>query len=261
MAVPGPSNVTGPNQEWNADFKGEFWLGNHEYCFPFTMTDNSSRYLLIVRALKGTSGAGVRPCFEHAFREYGLPEAIRTDNGTPFAGWGLGRLSRLSVWFIRLGIRPVRGRPHHPQDNGRHERMHRTMKAETTRPPAYEARGQQKLFDDFQRIYNTERPHEALGQKPPCRFYHPSPRSYPRKLPEIEYPGHYEVRSVCGGGNFTWRGQGVFISEALNGERIALREVDDGLWRVYFADQEIGVLDETLLRRRKTGRVYAMSPV
>ena len=260
VGVAGPSQVTQPNQEWSADFKGEFRLGNGAYCFPLTMTDNCSRYLLEVRALKGTSGAGVRPCFEHAFREYGMPEAIRTDNGPPFAGGGVGRLSTLSVWFIKLGIRPVRGRPHHPQDNGRLERLHRTLKAETTRPPANEEGGQQELFDEFQKSYNFERPHEALGQKPPARFYQRSPRSYPRRLAEVEYPGHYEVRSVCGG-LFTWKGQSVFISESLNGERIGLREIEDGLWKVYFANWELGVLDEVLLKRRRTGRVYAMSPV
>jgi transposase InsO family protein len=139
-----PSLIEEPNQEWDADFKGHFRLGNGEYTYPFTVSDNFSRYLLEVRALKETSTAATRPCLDRIFREFGLPRTLRTDNGSPFASVGLGRLSRLAVWCIKLGIRPVRGRPHHPQDNGRHERMHRTLKAETTRPPAFGSRGQQR---------------------------------------------------------------------------------------------------------------------
>jgi transposase InsO family protein len=256
-----PSPIEKPNQEWDADFKGQFRLGNGEYTYPLTVSDHFSRYLLEVRALKGTTTAETRVWLERTFREYGLPETLRTDNGSPFASIGLGRLSKLAVWCIKLGIRPVRGRPHHPQDNGRHERMHRTLKAETTRPPAFGTRGQQKLFDSFREEYNTERPHEALGQKPPARLYRHSPRPYPSKLADVEYPGHYEVRRVCGRGNFTWRGQGVFATESLDGELIGLVEVEDGLWRVYFGTLELGVLDEKYLRRHKTGKVLPMSPV
>jgi transposase InsO family protein len=250
-----------PNQEWDVDFKGEFRLGDGGYCFPLTLSDAFSRYLLEVRALEGTAGARTRPFFERAFRDFGLPWTIRSDNGTPFASTGLGRLSALSVWWIKLGIRPVRGRPHHPQDNGRHERMHRTLKAETTRPPAFESRGQQKRFDAFRREYNDERPHEALGQRPPARIYWASSRPFPRTTPEVEYPGHYEVRQVASGGIFTWHTQPVFVGHSLIGERIGLREVEDGLWRVCFADVELGVLDEVQLKGRKTGRVLPMSPV
>lgn len=259
--APDRSEVIAPNQEWDADFKGEFRMGNGEYCFPLTVTDAHSRYLLEVRALEGTAGARTRPFFERAFRQYGLPVTLRTDNGCPFASTGLGRLSALSVWWIRLGIRPVRGRPHHPQDNGRHERMHRTLKAETTRPPASESRGQQSRFDAFRKEYNDERPHEALGQRPPGRVYRPSERPYPTRLPETEYPSHYEVRKIGSGGVFTWRSQPVFIGYALIGERVGLVEVEDGLWRVYFATMELGVLDEVWLRGRKTGRVLPMCPV
>ena len=256
-----PSLVTQPNQEWCVDFKGEFRLGSGPYCYPLTVTDAFSRYLLEVRALDGTAGAGVRRCFERTFQEFGLPQTIRSDNGSPFAGIGVGRLSALSVWWIRLGIRPVRGRPHHPQDNPRHERMHRTLKAETTRPPSYESRGQQRRFDAFQKEFNFVRPHEALGLKPPARFYQPSASPYPSKIADIEYPGHYEVRSVCKSGMFTWRGQAIFISESLAGERIGLNEIDEDLWKVYFAGLEIGVLDQVLLKRLRTGRVLPMSPV
>jgi transposase InsO family protein len=259
--APNPREIRDPNQEWDADFKGEFKLGNGEYCYPLTVTDAYSRYLFEVRALKGTGGAKARPYFEKAFREYGLPMTIRTDNGSPFASAGLGRLSALSVWWIRLGIRPVRGRPHHPQDNGRHERMHRTLKAETTRPPAAESHGQQRRFDAFRREYNQERPHEALGQRPPAGLYRPSARIYPERLPEVEYPCHYETRKVTSGGMFTWRTQQVFIGHPLIGERVGLVEIEDGLWRVSFGDVELGVLDEVQLRGRKTGRVLPMCPV
>lgn len=255
------SQILEPNQEWDVDFKGEFRLGDGGYCFPLTMTDAFSRYLLEVRALEGTAGAGTRPFFERALREFGLPWTIRSDNGAPFASTGLGRLSALSVWWIKLGIRPVRGRPHHPQDNGRHERMHRTLKAETTRPPAFESQGQQKRFDAFRKEYNDERPHEALGQRPPARIYRISSRPFPQRIPEVEYPGHYEVRKVGSGGMFGWRSQPVFVGHSLIGERIGLWEVEDGLWRVCFADVELGVLDEVQLKGRKTGRVLPMSPV
>jgi transposase InsO family protein len=247
----GPSVVTRPNQEWNADFKGEFRLGNGEYCFPLTVTDAFSRYLLQVRALPSTAEVGARSAFERTFREYGLPDAIRTDNGIPFAGHGLARLTKLSVWWIRLGIRLVRGRPHHPQDNGRHERMHRTLKAETTRPPACESGGQQKIFNAFIKEYNHERPHEALGQVPPSRCYKTSTRPYPFKLPELEYPSHYEVRKVSSIGNFRWRGAVVFTTRGLAGEDIGLVEIEDGLWRMYFSGLDLGVLDEAKLKGRQ----------
>jgi len=250
-----------PNQEWDVDFKGEFRLGDGKYCYPLTISDAFSRYLLEVRALSGVAGKGTRPFFERAFREFGLPLTIRSDNGAPFAGIGLGRLSALSVWWIKLGILPVRGRPHHPQDNGRHERMHRTLKAETTRPPAFESQGQQQRFDSFRKEYNDERPHEALGQRPPVRIYKASPRSYPERIPDVEYPGYYEVRKVGSGGVFTWKSQHVFVGFPLIGEHIGLRETEEGLWRVYFADVELGVVSKVDSKDRKTGRVLPMCPV
>lgn len=256
-----PSTIDQPNQEWDADFKGEFRLGNGEYTYPLTVTDAFSRYLLQVRALEGTSTVATRPWLERIFREYGLPQTLRTDNGSPFASVGLGRLSKLAVWCIKLGIRPVRGRPHHPQDNGRHERMHRTLKAETTRPPAFGSRGQQKRFDAFREEYNFERPHEALGQRPPARLYRPSPRPYPSRITDVEYPPHFEVRRVCARGNFMWKGQGMFATDSLEGELIGLVEVEDGLWKVYFGSLEIGVVDQEYLKRHKYGRVLPMSPV
>lgn len=259
-AVP-RSEAKEPNQQWDADFKGEFLLGNGTYCYPLTVTDNYSRYLLKVHALPGTGTQGARRIFERAFREFGLPQSIRTDNGCPFAGSGLGRLSGLSVWWIRLGILLLRGRPHHPEDNGRHERMHRTLKAETTRPAASRNQSQQKRFDAFQREYNHERPHEALDQKPPARLFKASPRSYPSRIPDLEYPAHYEVRKVSTGGCFWWHSQEIFVNNSLEGEQVGLVEFEDGLWKVYFSNLELGVLDVKRMKGRKTGRVLPMSPV
>ena len=254
-------DVSRPNEEWCADYKGEFRMGNGVYCYPLTITDGLSRYLLEVRALEGTGFDGARRWFERTFREYGLPEAIRTDNGSPFASTGLARLSKLAVWWIRLGIRPVRTRPSHPQDNGRHERMHRTLKAETTRPPAKALGPQQRIFNAFQREYNEDRPHEALGQQPPGRIYRPSPRPYPNRLTEVEYPAHYEVRTVGSGGAFSWHQKPVFITHSLRGERVGMVEIDNGIWRVYYGVLELGILDEVQIRKRKTGIVLPMSPV
>lgn len=255
------SDAKESNQQWDADFKGEFLLGNGTYCFPLTVTDNYSRYLLKVHALAGTGTAGTRRIFERAFREFGLPHSIRTDNGCPFAGSGLGHLSGLSVWWIKLGILLLRGRPHHPEDNGRHERMHRTLKAEATRPPAFRNQSQQKRFNAFREEYNNERPHEALDQKPPARLFKVSARPYPSRVPDLEYPAHYEVRTVNSGGIFSWHSQGIFVNNSLEGERVGLVEFDDGLWKVYFSTLELGVLDLKRMKGRKTGRVLPMCPV
>jgi putative transposase len=259
--APWRNEVSEPNQEWDADFKGQFRLGSGAYCYPLTITEAFSRYLLEVRALEGTGGSGARPIFERAFRTYGMPQTLRTDNGVPFAGTGLGRLSKLSVWWLKLGIRLVRSRPSHPEDNGRHERMHRTLKAETTRPPERTFVSQQRRFDAFRKEYNQERPHEALGQRPPARVFRTSPRPYPQSIPPVEYPSHYEVRKVSGPGLISWRIQNVFVGESLVGEYVGLVEMDDGLWKVYFGPLELGILDEVECRRRKTGKVLPMSPV
>ena len=253
--------VTRANQEWNADFKGQFRLGNGDYCYPLTISDAFSRFLVRVRALEGTGTTGARTEFERAFQELGLPDGIRTDNGTPFASTALGRLSPLSVWWIRLGIRPITIRPGKPQDNGRHERMHRTLKAQTTRPPAWDSPKQQTLFDRFRKEYNDERPHEALGQKPPAKCYQASNRPYPATVPEVEYPSHFEVRKVVRHGVFSWKNQPIFVSKTLAGEWVGLIEIDEGLWRVYFSRVELGLLDEETLDRGKLGRVLPMSPV
>ncbi len=237
--------ATSPNAVWSSDFKGEFRLGNSRLCYPLTVTDGFSRYLLGCQGLESTSGGGAKEVFESLFREYGLPHAMLTDNGSPFASFnGLARLSRLSVWWIKLGIRPVLTQPGHPEQNGRHERMHRTLKAETTRPPAADAAGQQNRFEEFRRVYNEQRPHEALEQRAPAEVYESSPRPYPSRLPASEYPGHFEVRSVGKKGEIWWRGEAQFVSHSLEGERIGLEEVEEGQWSVYLGSVLLARFDE-----------------
>lgn len=244
---PRPPQVeaTGPNEVWSGDFKGQFRLGNSRLCYPLTVSDGFSRYLLGCQSLESPSGEASKRVFESLFRAYGLPRAILTDNGSPFAATSsLSRLSRLSVWWIRLGIRPVLIQPGHPEQNGRHERMHRTLKAETTRPPATDAQLQQERFEQFRRIYNEQRPHEALGQIPPAQVYESSPRAYPSRLLPCEYPGHFEVRSVGRKGEICWRSQELFVSHSLQGERLGLEEVEEGQWRVYLGSVLIARFDE-----------------
>lgn len=233
-----------PNELWSADFKGQFLTGDRRYCYPLTIVDRYSRLLLRCEGLKSTAGAGVSAGFQSAFREFGLPDAILTDNGTPFAGSGLRGLSRLAVWWIRLGIRPIRIAPGRPQQNGGHERMHRTLKAETTRPPARNLRAQQDRFDAFVQEYNVERPHESLGQQWPAELYRPADRPYPEQLPEVEYPGHYELRKVRHTGEIKWKGARLFLSETLAGEQVGLEETDDGIWSLYFSTILLARYDE-----------------
>lgn len=256
-----PQEATEPNQEWDTDFKGQFRMCNGRYCYPLTLTDAHSRYLLGVRALEGTGTEGAWRFFESSFQEYGLPQFIRSDNGGPFASQGIGGLSKLSVWWMCLGITPLRGRPGQPQDNGRHERMHRTLKAETTRPPEANTGQQQKRFDAFRREFNQERPHEALLQQTPAKVYRPSRRPYPTKLTELEYPSHYETRKVDHSGMFRFQDKPTFISETLGGQRIGLLEIEDRLWRVYLGSFELGILDQVESQGRRTGRVLPMCPV
>jgi hypothetical protein len=187
---------------------------------------------------------GAQGVLEGVFREYGLPESILTDNGSPFSSRALGGLSRLSVWWIKLGIEPLLIEPGHPEQNGGHERMHRTLKADTARPPARDLRAQQRRFDAFQAYFNEERPHEALGQRPPAELYTPSAREYPEHLDELEYPGHYERRRVRTDGQIRWQGRGLFVSEALIGEWVGLEETDDGVWDLYFGPVALGRFEE-----------------
>ena len=232
-----------PNAVWSADFKGWFATGDGARCNPLTISDNCSRYLLRCQAMNRGDTARVQPVFEATFREYGLPQAILTDNGSPFASHGIVGLSRLSVWWMRLGIRVERIAPGHPEQNGRHERMHRTLKAETASPAAANRRAQQKVFESFVWVYNQVRPHEALGQKTPASVYQPSPRRFPERLPEPEYGPGLAVRRVRQGGVMWWQGHNVFVGHALDGERVGLLEVEDQIWQVYFGPQLLGRLD------------------
>ena len=229
---------------WCADFKGWFRTGDGSRIDPLTITDAYSRYLLRCQAVKAADGLHSKPIFEAAFREYGLPERIRTDNGAPFGSNGDSGLTALSVWWIKLGIRPERIEPGKPEQNGRHERMHRTLKQATAAPPAASRRRQQERFNAFRWEYNQERPHEALGQVPPATLYRSSTRSYPQRLAEPEYPGEWERRRVSAGGQFRWRHDMVFAAHALDGERVGLEPLEDGHWRVWFGFWELGVLDE-----------------
>lgn len=232
-----------PNAVWCADFKGWFRTKDGARCDPLTMTDAYSRYLLCAQGVERTDGEHVKPLMERAFREFGLPVAIRTDNGSPFASVGRGGLSRLSVWLVRLGIRHERIAPGKPQQNGRHERMHRTMKAETANPPAADLSHQQRVFDRFREVFNNERPHEALGMKTPATFYAPSLRTLPRTLPELEYPKTYELRHVRSNGEVKLAGERLFISEALIGEVVGLDRLDDRYWRLDFGPVPLGCVD------------------
>jgi putative transposase len=248
-ATPSPSplgHCEAANQVWCADFKGYFRTRDGQRCDPLTISDGHTRYLLCCRGLgEGTGSRLVKPLFLATFREYGLPEAMRTDNGPPFASSGLGGLSPLSVWWLELGIRLERIVPGQPQQNGRHERMHRTLKEATAHPPCRTLRLQQKAFDAFRAEYNHERPHEALGQKPPASLYVPSRRDYPERKPEPRgYPEDWAQRTVRPGGRIRWQGQEINISRALCGRQIGLQPVGEGQWGVYFESLELGVLDE-----------------
>lgn len=233
-----------PNRVWCADFKGWFRTGDGERIDPLTVTDAHSRYLLRCQAVEKTDSARAQAIFEAAFRDYGLPEAIRTDNGAPFASRGLAGLSRLALWWMKLGIVPERIAAGHPEQNGRHERMHRTLKQETASPPAGNRRAQQRAFDQFRREYNEERPHEALGLRTPAACYAPSPRLFPARVAEPEYPPGMQVRRVQARGEISWRGHPhVFLSETLIGERVGLEEIEDDYWCIYFAEFPIACLD------------------
>jgi transposase InsO family protein len=250
------------NAVWCIDFKGWFRTGDGERCNPLTLTDAYSRYLLRCQVLEQPDGERVKPILETAFREYGLPQAIRSDNGAPFASRGLAGLSRLSIWWIKLGIVPERIVPGKPQQNGRHERMHLTLLQETIQPPARTLRGQQQRFDAFRAEFNNERPHEALSMKTPGSIYQASGRPFPVRLPEIEYPQFQTVRKVHERGAIFWKHQPIFVSETLAGEHVALAPIDERYWKVFFAQLELGVFDAHCLtfrpaaagrkRRRKT---------
>jgi putative transposase len=242
------SIITAPNQVWCADFKGQFKTGNGIYGYPLTITDGFSRYLLGCRALLTTAGEDAKAVFTRVFREFGLPERIRTDNGVPFATVSLARLSSLSAWWIRLGILPELIEPGKPQQNGRHERMHRRLKAETTRPAAGNLSAQQRKFNFFKEEYNQLRPHEALNLETPGSVYQPSLRAFPTKLPTLEYPAHFETRYVSYNGGIRWRSDWINVSICCAGEYVGLEEIDNGIWNVYFGPVKLGRLIEEQMR-------------
>lgn len=254
------------NAVWSADFKGQFRTGDGSLCYPLTISDNYSRYLLLCRGLSHPTYEEAKPWFEKVFKEYGLPEAIRTDNGAPFASVGVGGLSKLSVWFIKLGIKPERIEPGHPEQNGRHERMHRSLKEATAKPPKRDIKQQQKAFDEFVLEYNDERPHEAVNMKTPSSLYKRSLRPYPARVAEIEYHGDFVVRHVRHNGEIRWNGELIYVSEALAGEPVALKQKDEYLWEIRFSSYPLGVLNQLTMKitpilNKEAREVLPMCPV
>lgn len=233
-----------PNDLWCADYKGEFMLGNQEYCYPLTITDFASRYLLACEGLKTTKEVYAFAVFERVFKDYGLPRAIRTDNGPPFASPNsLFGLSKLSVWWLRLGIEIQRIRPAHPQQNGRHERMHLTLKKEATKPAGENLLQQQEKFDDFIEAFNTQRPHEALEMKCPGEVYSSSLRPY-QGLQEVSYPFHDKTILVTHCGRICIRKKKINLSRVFSGQAVGIKEVEDGVWLVSFMEYDLGYFDE-----------------
>ena len=240
-----------PNMTWSADYKGQFRMGNGRLCYPLTISDNYSRYLLDCQGLAHPKLELTKPRFEWAFRNYGLPQAIRTDNGFPFASTGLGGLSRLSVWLIQLGIKPERISSGCPEQNGRHERMHKTLKEAVASPPKKNMVEQQKAFNYFKDEYNYERPHEALDLNTPASVYQLSSRPFPAKIPAVDYDSNTTIRFVHTNGEIKWKGNNIYLSETLIGQYVALTPVDNHLWRVNYSFYPLGFLDEVVMRMRK----------
>jgi transposase InsO family protein len=242
-----PIRTEAPNQVWPADFKGQFKTGDGYYCYPLTVTDHFSRALLVCRGLPSVKTAHAKPVFRALFRSVGLPDAIRTDNGTPFASTGIHGLSGLNVWWMQLGIVHQRIPPSSPQENGTHERMHRELKRETTRPAASSLRAQQRRFEAFRRRYNDERPHEGIDNQTPGSLWIPSLRVYPERIAAPMYPGHMEVRRVSTAGTFRLHARQPFLSHALRNEDIGLEEVADGIWNIVYYQTLLGKIDERSL--------------
>ena len=260
------SSTSSPNGLWCADFKGEFRLGNRRYCYPLTISDYSSRFLLACEGLESTQSTFAFAVFERVFKEYGLPQAIRTDNGVPFASPNaLFGLSRLSVWWLRLGINLERIKPGHPQQNGRHERLHLTLKKEATRPPSYNFLQQQLRFDEFIEVYNHQRPHQALGGRYPAELYTPSARIYRAPEPP-EYPFHDRIVRVTQCGRICIGKRKINLSIVFAGQFVGIREVADKIWLVSFLDFDLGYFDEAAARVEPganpfASKVLTMSPV
>ena len=242
------SQILAPNDLWCADFKGQFKTGDGRYCYPLTVSDGYSRFLLQCQGLRSTSVADAKPVFTRLFNDYGLPFRIRTDNGVPFATNTLARLSSLSAWWVRLGVLPELIEPGKPQQNASHERMHRTLKAETTRPPAGSLAAQQRRFNRFREEFNCERPHQALDLQTPASCYRASPRPMPAAIAPLEYPDRFEVRYVSYNGGIRWKKDWVNVSIVCAGEYVGLEEIDDGVWNVYFGALKLGRLLERHMR-------------
>jgi|EndMetStandDraft_3_1072993.scaffolds.fasta_scaffold160879_1 putative transposase len=241
-------DATHANHIWSADYKGQFLMKNQRYCYPLTITDNYSRYLLCCDGFEEISGKKAIKSFEKVFYEYGLPEAIRTDNGSPFAGTAVGGLSKLSIWLLKLGVKPERIRPGHPEQNGRHERMHRTLKAGINLNTKLSLQSQQRWFDQFKKEFNEERPHQALKLKRPFEVHEKSLKSYPLIIPEVTYPDSFLIRKVKMNGMIKYSGKTYFVSELLHGESIGLEMIDDDRAIVYFASLKLGIIDAKLRR-------------
>ena len=231
-----------PNAVWCADFKGEFLVGSR-YCHPLTISDGYSRYVLGCIGLRRTLHDVVKRAFIEVFEEHGLPDAIRTDNGPPFVSVTVGGLSRLAVWWTLLGVRPERILPGRPDQNGRHERMHRTLKAETAKPPKTTFLAQQRAFDEFRDDYNHRRPHEALGQQTPASLYVRSRREYTGELVDPEYPSHFHIQRAYPNGVITFGQTQWYLSNCLANQRIGIESIEDGCWRVHFGSVPLGLID------------------
>lgn len=238
------SHATESNRVWSVDFKGDFLLGDQKRCYPLTVFDNYSRYLLDCKGLYTTRTEPVISAFERLFTEYGLPDYVRSDNGSPFASTRIGGLSRFSLWLLKRGVTPERIRPGNPQENGRHERFHRSLKAAVCKPSKGNLSAQQRAFNQYQSSYNQLRPHEALNDTPPADHYKPSTRIYTGKEIEFEYPGHYEIRKVRADGNMKWKQVPIYVANLLAGEHIGLEPIDDGCWMAYLSTLKLGILDE-----------------
>jgi putative transposase len=240
-------HTSGPNQVWPADFKGQFKTGDGHYCYPLTVTDHFSRCLLVCHGLRSVRTEDTKPVFRALFRAVGLPEAIRTDNGTPFASTGIHGLSALNVWWMQLGIVHQRIHPASPQENGTHERMHRELKRETTRPAATSLRTQQRRFENFRTRYNDDRPHEGINDQTPGSLWIPSPRAYPERIAGPLYAAHMEVRRVSTAGTFRLHSKQPFLTHALENEDIGLEEIGDGIWNIVYYSTLLGKIDERTL--------------
>lgn len=239
-----------PNQIWSADFKGKFRMQDHAYCNPLTIADSYSRYLFAIKGLERADTESSKPIFERVFREYGLPYQLHTDNGPPFGNpVSLRRMTMLAVWLMELGVTPVYSDPGSPQQNGRHERMHRDLKAEATRPAGANLRAQQRIFDRFREEYNSVRPHEALGMKTPEEVHMPSSREYPGRIIEWAYDATMDPKLVTVNGAIRWKDKGfAMVSTALSGKYVGLCPVDDGMWLVYYRQVALGYFCERTMR-------------